>query len=116
MSNTIKIISTKGGKLTLNNVIPRLLMLEYTNSLTEKAKYQKGFVNSNSYWKNSLAFSHNINIELITISEWKTLEDWNNWYLSKERYEIYRKYSNIIAKEHFDYLTQKNINDDIFLL
>ena len=117
MSKLIKIISIKKAKISLHQVIPRVRLLEYTNSLSDLAKNYPGFITTNSYWKNSLDYSKdNYNLELISISEWNTMNDWNNWFTSDDRYRIHMKYQNIIGREEFNILNKKEINDDTFLL
>ena len=58
----------------------------------------------------------NQKIEIISISEWQSIQDWNKWYYSELRKNINNNYKNIINKEDFHLLLKKTSIDDIFLL
>lgn len=117
MSRLIRIISKKITKSN-NGFIPRTRFTEYTNSLSEFAKKSPGFVSSNSYWETQIESTDNPeeSIKIISISEWKTLNDWNKWYQSMEREKIHTQYKDIIDSETFFLLNKKAPTDDIFLL
>ena len=115
MSHVIRVISKK----ILKPEFSRVSFIEYTNELSECAKYQNGFVDSNSYWKKSFnKSSSNSSNELIivSISEWEDISSWNNWYNSEKRNSIHSKYKYILQSENFSLLNKKLINDDVFLL
>ena len=115
MSRIVKIISNKVAKGSLTNG-SRTTFIDYTNVLSETAKTHKGFISSSSYWKNSLESSSSDKIEIVSISNWKSMQDWEDWYNSKSRKSINDKYQNIIEKENFNVLLKKSPLDDIFLL
>ena len=117
MSSVIRIISKKVTKVTSYG-IPRNKFTEYTNSLSEAAKCSSGFVSSESYWATPVSYLDNshTSMKIVSISNWKSLKDWNNWYNSNKRKEINEKYSDIIESENFDILQKKAPTDDIFLL
>ena len=115
MSKIIKIISNKIAKESLTTG-SRNNFIDYTNILSETAKNHSGFISSTSYWKNPLESYTDQNIEIVSISEWKSLQDWENWYNSENRKEINNKYNKIIKEEKFNVLLKKTHLDDIFLL
>lgn len=115
MSKIIKIISNKIAKDSLSTG-SRNNFIDYTNILSEAAKNHSGFISSNSYWKNPLETYTEQKIEIVSISEWKSLQDWENWYNSEKRKEINNKYIKIIEEEKFNVLLKKTPLDDIFLL
>ena len=95
----------------------RSRFIEYTNSLSEIAKHQKGFIESQSYWNYPLNNSdYNKCYEIVTISDWKSIDDWNEWYDSNSRKKIHDRYKEIIHEEDFRVLLTKHVNDDLFLL
>ena len=55
-------------------------------------------------------------INVITISEWKNMESWENWYNSDIRNEIYNDFKDTIKKEEYNLIFKKNNINDIFLL
>lgn len=118
MSNVIRIISKK----ILKPDFSRVSFIEYTNELSESAKKQNGFIKSNSYWKTPLneynkpLSDYSNELMVVSISEWKNISSWDNWYHSEKRNSIHSKYKNIIEKEKFSLLKKKVINDDVFLL
>ena len=84
MSKIIKIISNKIAKEHLSTG-SRTLFIDYTNILSEISKTQPGFISSNSYWKNPLEYNTDQTIEITSISEWKSINDWKSWYNSELR-------------------------------
>jgi len=116
MSKIIKIISNKIAKDKLATG-SRSSFIEYTNNLSDVARTQQGFISSTSYWKNPIDYNcFNQKIEIISISEWQSIQDWNKWYYSELRKNINNNYKNIINKEDFHLLLKKTSIDDIFLL
>tara|TARA_Y100000589_G_C26881973_1_gene518379 strand:+ start:126 stop:473 length:348 start_codon:yes stop_codon:yes gene_type:complete len=115
MSRIVKIISNKVAKGSLSDG-SRTAFIDYTNVLSETAKTHKGFISSSSYWKNPIETSSNDKIEIVSISDWKSIQDWDDWYNSDSRKKINNKYQKIIDKENFNILLKKTPLDDIFLL
>lgn len=110
---SIRIFSRKTLK---NNIfLQRVTLIDYSNQLSQSAKLQNGFIKSNSYWNIPLNY---LDKELVitTVSDWKDIESWNNWYKSSTRKRISSEFNHIINKEEFSVLKKKLINDDIFLL
>lgn len=111
---TLKIISKK--ILKTGKQFPRIGLINYTNDLSQTARAQKGFQSSKSYWSVPINDIKDKKVIIITISEWNTLTNWNDWYHSKERSNINQIYKEIINKESFSILKKKLENDDLFLL
>ena len=64
-----------------------------------------------------LRFNSDLNLlEYYTGSEWKSIDDWNLWFYSKERSKIFDQYKEIIGNETFDLLNKRMPTDDTFLL
>ena len=119
MSKLIKILSLKSTKEVVSYGVPRIRFSEYTNTLSEKARQHPGFVSSNSYWKNSIKFPEDketCSLEIVSISEWRSLDDWEDWYKSKSRQDICNLYKDIIGKESFDIMNKRSSTEDTFLL
>jgi len=113
MSKIIKILSKK--VITQKSWDASHMQLnEYVNTLSEIAKNQPGFIKSNSYWEFEIDKGNSI--ETVSISEWKNIKDWNNWYTSKERLDIYNNYKDLDRTEKFSILKKRTITDNIFLL
>ena len=53
---------------------------------------------------------------MITISEWNTSDDWEQWFLSSERQKISSQYQDIIEQEEFHRIFKRKEIEDIFLL
>ena len=117
MANTIKIISHKMTKILSHNEVPRIIFSDYSNRLTQEASGKKGFIKSNSYWMSPVDCFEEVNqMKIVTISQWNSVSDWNNWLHSEERKKIYESYKDVIDKESFHMINQRNPTDDIFLL
>ena len=118
MSNVIRIISKK----ILKPDYSRVSFIEYTNELSESAKKQNGFIKSNSYWKTPVQKYNKPDSQIsndlivISISDWKDISYWNDWYGSDKRNSIHSKYNFILQSEDFSLLNKKMVNDDVFLL
>lgn len=108
---SLRIISKK----ILKPEFSRVGLVNYTNDLSQTARIQKGFKNSKSYWSIPIDNTPS-KIIIITISEWKTTNDWKNWLKSKDRTNIYNIYKEILEKETFSAMINKIENDDVFLL
>ena len=83
----IKILVIKNFQPQTNHMLTRPIIdiiCNYSNLLTKKVQTYNGFQKSQSYWD-----INNINNnKIITISNWDTIEDWNNWFNSNDRYNI----------------------------
>ncbi len=110
----LKIISKK--ILETGKQFPRIGLINYTNDLSQTARNQKGFKSSKSYWSVPVNDIKDKKVIIITISEWNSLNNWNDWYNSNERNNINTTYKDIINKESFSILKKKLENDDLFLL
>lgn len=110
--NRIKILSEK---ISVKNCLSYNKFVNYTNQLSEHAKQQPGFISSNTYFKEPLEMAK-LPINVITISEWKNMESWENWYNSDIRNEIYNDFKDTIKKEEYNLIFKKNNINDIFLL
>jgi|TARA_B100000524_G_C23647867_1_gene369126 hypothetical protein len=115
MSRIVRVLSIK----TINREMfcgSRSRFIDYTNKLSETAKYQKGFISSESFWKNDIYDFESENYQIISISNWTQMKYWNKWYSSYERKFISNKFNELDCKEEFNILLKKENNDDIFLL
>lgn len=82
---------------------------DYNNHLTKTVKDFNGFINSESYYNSDICEINNKNIDsILTLSEWKSFRDWNNWYYSSERNEIYNMYCEIIKNENIYVIKREN--------
>jgi hypothetical protein len=117
MSKIVKIISKKVITQNLYGVF-HIKLNDYVNNLYETAKNQPGFIKSNSYWEFEINHTGaNCNsIETLSISEWKSIKDWDNWYTSKERLNIYNNYKDLDRTEKFSILKKRTLIDNVFLL
>lgn len=119
MSKLVKIISLKSTKKIISHGVPRVRFSEYANNLGEQAKNHPGFISSSSYWKNTINFPNDeetCKLEIVSISNWKSIDDWNNWFNSQKRQKIRNSYDDIIENETFNLLNKRTIKDDTFLL
>lgn len=109
--STVRIFSEK----IITNSFHSRKFINFTNKLTETAKKQKGFIDSNSFFCDKLKYDDTNTCKIITISNWDNINSWEEWYNSKNRKEIYIQYDNIVEEESLNRLFRKNI-DEIFLL
>jgi len=119
MSKLIKIISLKSTKEVICYGVPRIRFSEYANTLSEKARDHPGFISSESYWKHSVKFPEDeekCKLEIVSISNWKSADHWEDWFNSEERKKIRKSYYDIIEKESFDVMNKRSNQDDTFLL
>lgn len=81
----------------------------YVNHLSEVVKSQKGFIYSDSFWgkKSNIIYS---------MSDWDSLSDWERWFYSNTRKEIYENYRNSISYENYELFYKRKHKNDIFLL
>ena len=115
MSRTVLILARKITKPSFG-FVSRVQLTEYVNNLSELAKTRDGFIQSNSYWKQNIHCTNKEIIETVSISEWKSIEDWQKWKNSIERVKVYNQYKDVIELEEFSILQKKTPTDDIFLL
>ncbi len=111
--NYFKILSQK---IASKEVLRTNRFINYTNCLSQAAKQQSGFISSNSYFKSNLSLDKSNNLTMITISEWNTSDDWEQWFLSSERQKISSQYQDIIEQEEFHRIFKRKEIEDIFLL
>ena len=93
--------------------------IDYQKELTYAAKKFPGFLNTDSYIINELYKKNDMDDNLkkiINISTWDNIQFWNNWYNSEERLILKEKYNGTIKDEEIIVMTNKNNNDDTFLL
>ena len=112
---SIKIICKKVPKV-LNNTSYQLGLItkfyDYNYELTN-CVHIKGYIKSESYYNSDINEYKNNNIDsILTLSEWNSHFDWNNWFHSIERLNINKKYNHIIEKENI-YILKR---DNVFLL
>lgn len=104
MNNFVRIISKKIPTEKYCNIIPM-----YVNSLSESVKNQNGFISSHSFW--------NVENDMIySMSDWKTLKDWEDWHGSGSRNEIFENYKNSIKSESCEIFYKRKHKNDFFLL
>lgn len=116
--NSFKVLVRKSGLLYTRNP---LCFADYMNTLTLNAKLFPGFIRSESFWENCLNNNNNKLDEnkpavICTISDWKTSEDWFNWYNSDVRASIKSDYLSVITDESFSKLYKNDSDSDVFLL
>tara|TARA_B100000424_G_C22510826_1_gene294455 strand:+ start:82 stop:420 length:339 start_codon:yes stop_codon:yes gene_type:complete len=109
----IRILSEK---VLLNNYYSQKF-INYSNTLTDVAKKNKGFISSKSYFVDNIDLrkENETSIKIITISEWKNKEDWEKWKKSKERKNVSLTFKDVERKEQFKILYDRT-NNNIFLL
>ena len=81
----------------------------YVNKLSELVEIQPGFIKSESFWCRE---SNNI----VSMSDWESKKDWENWFNSNERNKIVKANENFVQEEHFHTLHKTNKNFHNFFL
>lgn len=110
--NKIRILSEK---VLLNNYYSQKF-INYSNTLTDVAKKNKGFISSKSYFVDNIdPRNKNENIKIITISEWENSKSWENWKKSKKRKNVSITFKDVERTEQFKILYDRTDNN-IFLL
>jgi antibiotic biosynthesis monooxygenase (ABM) superfamily enzyme len=124
--NRMCIITTKIPKITSVNFYN---LIDYQNELTTVVNSFPGYLDSVSYWKQTNEMTR-INDQHIppqtttdrsynticNISNWESLEGWNNWVISDTRNNLKKKYSENVENEHHAFLYQRyNFNDTSLL-
>ena len=103
-------------KISSKELIGTNKFINYTNTLSQAAKQQPGFMSSNSYFKGNLNSEQLDTLTMVTISEWTSNVDWERWFQSPERKSISHQYQDIIKEERFHRIFKKKEIEDIFLL
>ena len=113
--NSIRILSKKISYCSPSAIID---FTKYSNELNKLVKIQKGFILSESFWGYCLdkQFEPPKENIIYTLSEWKSVHFWNNWFHSEERDCIKRKYKDILHNESFRILIKNKDREDMFLL
>tara|TARA_B100000989_G_C19414830_1_gene415979 strand:+ start:442 stop:780 length:339 start_codon:yes stop_codon:yes gene_type:complete len=111
--NRFKILSEK---VASKELLRTNRFINYTNSLSQAAKQQPGFISSNSYFKGNLNNEEQNSLTMVTISEWTSSDDWEQWFQSSERKSISHQYQGIIKEERFHRIFKRKEIEDIFLL
>ena len=109
----IRILSEK---ILVNNFYSHKF-INYSNSLTDVAKKSNGFISSKSYFVDNINL-HNENkypVKIITISEWKNMNAWNEWKNSKDRKNVSESFKDLERTEKFNIL-YKRTDNNMFLL
>ena len=83
--------------------------------MTKNVKNKRGFLNSETYYDQLLCSSNGKLSSVLTISEWKNYNLWNEWYESNKRNKIKDEYNDIIDDEIISIL-RKDFGDEVFLL
>lgn len=115
---SIKILCRKIPNIIIkknNNFLKNDRFFEYCNTLTKNVRNQNGFINSETYYDQFLCIDNEKLSSVLTISEWKNYNSWNEWYESNKRNKIKNKYNDIIDDEIISIL-RKDFDDEVFLL
>ena len=112
--NYIKVISRKVPKSS----IMRSDFIDFSNRLTSAAYNQTGYIKSCSYWdvRNSLSTAYDNNFQLYTLSDWETIDDWENWLKSENRKNAHNISGNPVKEVEHIILYKKLPFNDTFLL
>jgi len=117
----IKILTKKIGTPLLYNGNRTLVDLQMT--LNKSVKEFDGYHDSKCYLIGYHSYLHNMEFEygtknsIICISNWRTVSDWEVWYISKIRHNIIDDFKNNIDFTETSDILYKNINiDEPFLL
>jgi len=103
-------------KILLNNFYSHKF-INYSNSLTDVAKKNKGFISSKSYLVDNINLrkENETPVKIITISEWKNADAWNKWKNSKDRKNVTELFKDVERSEQFNILYNR-IDNNMFLL
>ena len=85
-------------------------IIPFSNELTKTAKNFDGFIDSNSYWP-----ANSVDNILFTFTTWRSSNDWENWYNSLERKDIFAKHNIQFTTKITPLITKKDPNDDFLL-
>ena len=70
-------------------------LIPLLSELRERAKLQEGYISTNT-----LQSADNPE-DYLVISQWETVENWNNWYQSKERRNLQGNVDSLIGERTF---------------
>jgi len=70
-------------------------LIPLLSELRERAKFQEGYISTNT-----LQSADNPE-DYLVISQWETVENWNNWYQSKERRNLQGNVDSLIGERTF---------------
>ena len=92
----VKILSTRISKIGHEKTLKK-----YLKELNKNVYSVKGFQNAESFWvpMSAESIADYTSKRMITISEWKNPEDWENWLKSEIRLETNEKYADILEME-----------------
>lgn len=92
----VKILSTRISKIGHEKTLKK-----YLKELNKNVYSVKGFQNAESFWvpMSQQSIADYTSKRMITISEWKNPEDWENWLKSEIRLETNEKYADILEME-----------------
>lgn len=108
---SIKILCTKIPRaICQKQFVSRNRFAQYNNILTNTVSNMKGFIVSESYYPYNPNKNYNM---VMSISEWNSYVDWENWYESDERNMIKEDFKDILENEKVSLLRK---GDDVFLL
>jgi len=92
----VKILSTRISKIGHEKTLKK-----YLKELNKNVYSVKGFQNAESFWvpMSAQSIADYTSKRMITISEWKNPEDWENWLKSEIRLATNEKYADILEME-----------------
>ena len=92
----VKILSTRISKIGHEKTLKK-----YLKELNKNVYSVKGFQNAESFWvpMSAKSIADYTSKRMITISEWKNPEDWENWLKSEIRLATNEKYADILEME-----------------
>ncbi len=92
----VKILSTRISKIGHEKTLKK-----YLKELNKNVYSIKGFQNAESFWvpMSTQSVADFTSKRMITISEWKNPEDWENWLKSEIRLTTNEKYVDILEME-----------------
>ena len=102
--NPIKVITQKIPTMKFANCTYNY----FTDQLTQLASTFPGFIHSESYWN---CVNTSINNSHYTISDWKTLRDWDRWQFSEERTLFFKNSTIHFECSHLILNKQNNIKN-----
>ena len=104
----IRVISTKVARpVRLNGHIDYNCFVTYVNKLSNAARTNSGFIESDSHWKGDQYDT------IVSISTWSSKESWDNWLYSTTRGDIHNKYKTTIYTEKHDILRKRKKSNNI---
>ena len=107
----IRVISTKVARpVRSNGHIDYNCFVTYVNKLSNAARTNPGFIESDSHWKEDQYDT------IVSISTWSSKESWDKWLYSESRANIYNIHKKVIHTEKHDILRKRKKSNNIFLL